>query len=49
MGGCDPSGTGSVKVHDRAKIEEKLNQGARANLKGGKAVEEQGIKFRKKG
>jgi hypothetical protein len=45
--GCDSPGTGSDKVQDRVKLVDQLSKGARPDPKG-KAVDDQGIKFRKK-
>ena len=45
--GCDSSGTGSVKVQDRSKIQDKLTKGERPD-KAGKAKEDTGVRFRKK-
>ncbi len=48
--GCSLSGTGTVKVKDRAKIAESLEKGSRPTTPGGKAgvTDDLGVKFRKK-
>jgi len=47
-GGCSPEGTGSVKVQDRTKIQEKLTKGAKLDPKGANAGDDMGVKFRRK-
>ena len=43
MAGCSPSGTGTVSVKDRGKLQESLTKGAKPGADDG------GIKFRGKG
>ena len=48
-GGCSPSGTGTVAVKDRGKIQESLAKGAKVAGPNDKAAkgDDLGVKFRK--